>query len=417
MPLSEQVLGGFKTGMTRGSRRGGKEGAQKLWTLQNGWVNDQGDVVPRPGLQHVANVANSAGLYGADGQLHVFHSGEQGYINPNLPLVTDHILRYPLASVASTYDPNLTINRLLLLDPSDHTDYSAPGFDDSGWAQGLMPFGTVDRPGAAVYGFPSKVKTNWPLPKNAWFRGTFELESPTDQTLHIYLDDGATVYVNGVEVFSATTGEDEHYYWTQVIPAARFVAGTNVIAVYARGDIYGINNFVSFRLDGANSDDPAVGTLVVRKVYFVGLMLGRIYVAAEFANGVIRHYWLQEPANWSPNTIYGLGDLVQPLIHNGYYYQANTKGNSPAWAAGQPKSIGDVVQPTSPNGWEYVVTDSTGNAVTGDAEPAWPTSEGATVFEGTDTTTIPSDSTTAPSSGTNIGKDIKDRYGLFGADA
>lgn len=154
----------------------------------------------------------------------------------------------------------------------------------------------------------------------------------------------------------------------------------------------------------------------VVKVHFAGLILGKIYVAAEFNTGLVRHYWLQEPGNWSPDTIYGLGQLVQPSDHDGYYYQANTAGKSPAWAAGQPKIVGDVVQPTTPNGWEYVATDVTGNAVTGTTEPAWPTSEGATVFEGTDSITIPSGSGTATGAGTDqVDQSIKDRYDLNGA--
>lgn len=96
MPLSEQVLGGFKSGMSRSSRRGGKDGAQKLWTLQNGYVTDQGDAVPRPGLQHLANVAHSAGLYGADGQLHVFYGDDDAFVDPMNPLVQGHLLRYPI---------------------------------------------------------------------------------------------------------------------------------------------------------------------------------------------------------------------------------------------------------------------------------------------------------------------------------
>ena len=71
---------------------------------------------------------------------------------------------------------------------------------------------------------------------------------PIDLELSIYLDDGASVYVNGVEVFSETTGLDEHYYWTATIPAESFISGTNVVAVKGRADIFGINNYVSFRL-------------------------------------------------------------------------------------------------------------------------------------------------------------------------
>ncbi len=103
MALSEQVLGGFKTGMTRSSRRGGKDGAQKLYTLQNGYVNDQGDVVPRPGLRPVASVAHSAGLYGASGQLSVFYGDTGGFVDPGNPLVQGHLLIYPLDDVFEVF--------------------------------------------------------------------------------------------------------------------------------------------------------------------------------------------------------------------------------------------------------------------------------------------------------------------------
>lgn len=125
MPLDEQVLGGFKSGMSRSSRRGGKDGAQKLWTLQNGYVTDQGDAVPRPGLQHVANVAHSVGLYGADGQLHVFYGDDDAFVDPGNPLVKGHILRYPLdpsATALSYLETVLADEPYLLYPMNDPTD-------------------------------------------------------------------------------------------------------------------------------------------------------------------------------------------------------------------------------------------------------------------------------------------------------
>lgn len=151
----------------------------------------------------------------------------------------------------------------------------------------------------------------------------------------------------------------------------------------------------------------------VTKVHFAGLMLGKIYVAAEFENGVVRHYWLQEPAKWQPSTIYPLNTLVQPSQPNGFYYRTATKSDAPAWGPGQAKAVGDVVQPTTPNGWEYVVTDTTGTPTTGESEPAWPTAEGAQVFEGTDATVIPTDPT-SPDDASKYAFDefLKNRYNL-----
>lgn len=101
--LDTQVLGAFKTGMDRSSNRGGKDGAKRLYTLQNAYLNERGDALPRPGLAHVANVANSAGLYGWKGQLHVFHGAASGYTDPANPLVTDHTLPYPLANAPADH--------------------------------------------------------------------------------------------------------------------------------------------------------------------------------------------------------------------------------------------------------------------------------------------------------------------------
>lgn len=154
----------------------------------------------------------------------------------------------------------------------------------------------------------------------------------------------------------------------------------------------------------------------VVKVHFAGIILGRIYVAVRFQNGVDRHFWLQEPAAWQANTIYDLNTLVQPSVPNGFYYLTNTQSKAPPWAPDQKKSLGDVVQPTVPNGWEYVVTQITGAATTGDSEPAWPTADGAMVFETPDGTSVPSTTNTNADGKTaaQVGLDqlIKDRYNL-----
>jgi len=94
--MADEILGQFTSGMDRRTRRGGKNGPQQLWSLINGYINAKKDIVPRPGLQHVADVSNSAGLYGQGGVLHVFHSGAEGFVDPGNPLVNGNILRYPL---------------------------------------------------------------------------------------------------------------------------------------------------------------------------------------------------------------------------------------------------------------------------------------------------------------------------------
>lgn len=152
----------------------------------------------------------------------------------------------------------------------------------------------------------------------------------------------------------------------------------------------------------------------LKTVWFTGVILGKIYVAVEFINGLIRHYWLQEPPAWKPGTIYPLGALVQPTIANGYYYEAPTSSPIPVWESGKVYAAGAKVQPTTANGFYYLLSDVTGDSPTsGDTEPLWPTTEGAQVFEGTDSTDVPSVATTPSSSPTTgISDEIAARYGL-----
>lgn len=156
-------------------------------------------------------------------------------------------------------------------------------------------------------------------------------------------------------------------------------------------------------------DPPVVYTL--EKIHFAKPMLGYLYVVAEFSNGSIFHYWLQEGTTWAALTIYKDGDLVQPTTPNGLAYLATrSEAANPVWTAGAPRTVGDRVEPTVYNGFYYEVIDVAGATPTsGDTEPLWPESEGATITESTDTTPTPpassgSDPTTTP------GSDVIDRY-------
>lgn len=75
-------------------------------------------------------------------------------------------------------------------------DWTAIGFNDSGWAEGPGAFGTVWNEPTA--------KTKW-AEQEIWVRRTFELsESLTDKIVWLEYsnDDDAVFYVNGVKVFS-----------------------------------------------------------------------------------------------------------------------------------------------------------------------------------------------------------------------
>lgn len=165
-----------------------------------------------------------------------------------------------------------------------------------------------------------------------------------------------------------------------------------------------------FAVDVLVHPDPAFsGSLSY--IHFAKPFLGFLYVVAEFSDGSVYHFWLQQPAAWKANTVYGLNATVSPTVPNGLYYEAETPVNAPAWQPNTAYVLGDTVQPTTPNGYVYTVSAVNGdNPGSGATEPVWPTSPGAQVFEEVDGTTVPSNPTNgAPIS--TLPASIQERYG------
>lgn len=119
-------------------------------------------------------------------------------------------------------------------------DWPSPSFADATWAQGAAELGAGD-------GDEATVIVNRPV---AYFRTSFDLADPTGYTelrLELLADDGAVVYLNGVELLrdnvaagpvthttpAATyrSGSAERRASSFVVPASALVAGPNVVAV------------------------------------------------------------------------------------------------------------------------------------------------------------------------------------------
>lgn len=120
-------------------------------------------------------------------------------------------------------------------------DWSAPGFDDSGWSRGTGELG---------FGEGDEQTLISPLGLAHYFRTTFT--RPTDAAvrsarLRMVVDDGAVVYLNGVEVgrtnmpasavtetttaSTAVGGDAEQTYQSMTVPVSSLRAGQNVLAV------------------------------------------------------------------------------------------------------------------------------------------------------------------------------------------
>src|SRR5688572_30808554 len=87
----------------------------------------------------------------------------------------------------------------------DTAAWRASAFDDSSWQTGTMPIGYSDA-GSAKTGYEAEIQTV--IPNTApgvslYFRKTFVLSNVTELLglrVDVYVDDGAVVWINGVEV-------------------------------------------------------------------------------------------------------------------------------------------------------------------------------------------------------------------------
>lgn len=109
------------------------------------------------------------------------------------------------------------------------------------------------------------------------------------------------------------------------------------------------------------------------EIHFAAPFLGFLYVAAEFADGDIYHYWLRTADDWAASTIYSANELVQPTTANGFLYRATrAEAVNPVWAAGVARAVNDKVEPSVANNYYFEVVTVTGaNPISGVVEPAW----------------------------------------------
>ena len=147
--------------------------------------------------------------------------------------------------------------------------WTATAYDDSTWASGRPQFGYGDGDETTVVSFGPDAARKY---ITTYFRTTFQVaQRPTRVTLSLVADDGAVVYLNGVEllrdnmptgaVTSATlaatnrSGTAETQVRTFTVDPARLVVGTNTVAVEVHQDYQGSSD-LSLDL-GLRGETPA----------------------------------------------------------------------------------------------------------------------------------------------------------------
>jgi hypothetical protein len=106
--------------------------------------------------------------------------------------------------------------------------WQTPGFDDSGWQQGVAGFGTRGTPGA-------RVATEW-SGRHLMVRTRFALtEIPDGLVLALHHDEDVVLYLNGVRILERV-GYTSDYFEQQLDPRAaqHLVVGSNVLAAEVR---------------------------------------------------------------------------------------------------------------------------------------------------------------------------------------
>jgi hypothetical protein len=126
------------------------------------------------------------------------------------------------------------------------SNWMAPGYDDSGWSNGLAQLGYGDGDEATIISYGPDDAGRF---VTTYFRHDFTVTAPetiTAFTLRLLRDDGAALYLNGTELFRdnlppgplrygtlalSTLGvPDENTFLMTDLPALGLVAGRNVLA-------------------------------------------------------------------------------------------------------------------------------------------------------------------------------------------
>jgi hypothetical protein len=153
----------------------------------------------------------------------------------------------PGAAIASTLVARGAVWRYLDNGTNQGTAWRAPTFSDASWALGAAQLGYGDGDETSVVSFGGNAANKY---ITTYFRHRFAVADPSTiatLTLRVLRDDGAVVYLNGVEVWrsnmpsgaidyrtlasSAIGGADENVFHETAVTPTLLVAGDNVLAV------------------------------------------------------------------------------------------------------------------------------------------------------------------------------------------
>jgi Calcineurin-like phosphoesterase/Purple acid Phosphatase, N-terminal domain len=187
-------------------------------------------------------------------------------------------------TLTSYIEANNVSWKFLVFDTDQGTGWQATAFNDASWASGNAELGYGDNDEETVVSFGTNGAGNKNI--STYFRKSFNVASiPSALSLDLVCDDGAVVYLNGVEVYrqnmpsgtilfttlaSAASGDPgvpTETAWTSVaLNPASLLVGNNVIAVEIHQNAAGSSD-ISFNLRLNNNNISGPTPVVTRGAY------------------------------------------------------------------------------------------------------------------------------------------------------
>ena len=101
---------------------------------------------------------------------------------------------------------------------------------------------------------------------------------------------------------------------------------------YSTGTITHANSLFAARKVPHPSSSQAI-----EEVHYADVFNGYIYCSIEFANGDVKHFYLDDPGVWLASTVYSANAFRRPTVQNGFKYEVtaggggSSGGSEPAW--------------------------------------------------------------------------------------
>ena len=385
----------LKQGINRLRVKGGAN-PSSLYDLVNAWITVDGSVDPREGTIRAQVLdATTHGLMADDGVFNVFSIVQEtvpaGYV--------DNVLTPP----TNTTETAATVFAFTAAIASVGA-INASGLG-SGWASGTTnssnPFGNLtSTPNPPTFGGGNVATFSYT--STGPFNNTIVLAVSGSIASNAfdkvsYTIGGTTVSFNSADATYSTSTITGFTTWIWTVTSNPFTGGVAT----------------SVTIFTATTSTPDIAT-----IWFAKPFMGFPYVVAQFTDGSVRHYWLQNSGDWAPNTIYFNGTLILPLTTpTGFAYLAQrTSAVNPTWVAETVISLNTIVEPTEYTGFQYKAVAVAGTSPhTGQTEPVWPIVAAATLQEFGDFDTSSTDAGTTQGSTAStaqpLSTTITDRYG------